>query len=199
VIGRDTIVTIPAFSVLNQQANVPTSVAAFLESHDPVVTSVGLFTPLYGFRDIVQALAIVRSRHPRAGLLLVGDTADASPIRQQVADARLDDDVLIAGNLDHDVCLEVVRRSAIFVRATQSDGDSNSVREALALGVPVVATSTDFRPSGTVLYASGDVTALAARLLDHCDFGRSSARVCTDHTEHLEQLRQVYREVLCPS
>ena len=44
------------------------------------------------------------------------------------------------------------------------------MREALALGIPVVASDTDFRPEGVMLFRRGDVDDLAAvlaRALQH--------------------------------
>src|SRR5205085_11930594 len=41
------------------------------------------------------------------------------------------------------------------------DGDASSVREALAMGVRVVASDTDFRPRGVRLFPKGDADALA--------------------------------------
>jgi glycosyltransferase involved in cell wall biosynthesis len=49
----------------------------------------------------------------------------------------------------------------VFVRPTYFDGDACSVREALALGVRVVASDTEFRPDGVRLFPRGDADALA--------------------------------------
>jgi glycogen synthase len=51
-----------------------------------------------------------------------------------------------------------------FVRPTTADGDSVSVREALALGVPCVASDVAPRPAGTVTFPSGDARALVEAL-----------------------------------
>jgi glycosyltransferase involved in cell wall biosynthesis len=52
----------------------------------------------------------------------------------------------------------------VFVRPTYFDGDASSVREALALGVRVVASDTDFRPDGVRRFPCGDADALAAAM-----------------------------------
>ena len=48
----------------------------------------------------------------------------------------------------------------LFLRPTSSDGDAVSVREALSLGVPVVASDCVPRPPGAVTYRTGDVADL---------------------------------------
>jgi glycosyltransferase involved in cell wall biosynthesis len=57
-----------------------------------------------------------------------------------------------------------MRRSHVFVRATLEDGDSISVREALALGVPVVASRVGTRPPGTILFHPGDVEDMLSKV-----------------------------------
>jgi hypothetical protein len=54
--------------------------------------------------------------------------------------------------------------SDVYVRPTLADGDSVSVREAVALGRTVVATSVGTRPHEAILVPSGDAGALASAL-----------------------------------
>jgi glycosyltransferase involved in cell wall biosynthesis len=68
------------------------------------------------------------------------------------------------GDLTHESCLAVIARSDIFVRPTYSDADAVSVREALALGTPVVASDVVRRPEGTLCFKTGDAGDLAAKI-----------------------------------
>ncbi|PYS32840.1 MAG: glycosyl transferase, partial [Acidobacteria bacterium] len=61
------------------------------------------------------------------------------------------------GDVGHELCLTLMARSAVFSRPTLRDGDSISVREAAALGVPVVASNVGTRPEGVLLFEPGDV------------------------------------------
>jgi hypothetical protein len=45
-----------------------------------------------------------------------------------------------------------------------ADGDAVSVREALALGISVVASATGARPPGVQLFRTGDAGDLAAKI-----------------------------------
>src|SRR5438132_1391412 len=60
--------------------------------------------------------------------------------------------------------LAVMQTLDVFVRPTYFDGDAGSVREALALGVRVVASETDSRPQGVWRFPCGDADALAAAI-----------------------------------
>jgi glycosyltransferase involved in cell wall biosynthesis len=72
--------------------------------------------------------------------------------------------VLLAGDVDHDTCLALMSASDVFIRPTLEDGDSISVREALELKVPVVASRVGTRPPGAILFHPGDVEDLLSKL-----------------------------------
>jgi glycosyltransferase involved in cell wall biosynthesis len=65
----------------------------------------------------------------------------------------------------------VVVRSAAFLRPTLCDGDSLTVREALELGVPVVASDAVRRPAGAALFRSGDAEDLSRALREVLERG----------------------------
>ena len=60
-----------------------------------------------------------------------------------------------------DYTMDQIRK---IVRPTSSDGDSVSVREALTLGVPCVATDVAVRPPGTIVARAGNAADLAEKL-----------------------------------
>jgi glycosyltransferase involved in cell wall biosynthesis len=55
-----------------------------------------------------------------------------------------------------------MRRCDLMVRPTTSDGDSNAIREALHLNLPVVASDCVQRPDGVITYPMQEDHALAA-------------------------------------
>jgi glycosyltransferase involved in cell wall biosynthesis len=58
------------------------------------------------------------------------------------------------------------RVSDVVVRATNTDGNSLSVMEALSVGVPVVASDCVDRPDGAVTFATRDIDDLEAKVVD---------------------------------
>lgn len=62
--------------------------------------------------------------------------------------------------------LPVMRRCDVLVRPTRSDGDSNSIREALHLGLPVIASDCVTRPAGVATFPSGNLAALQNKIVD---------------------------------
>jgi glycosyltransferase involved in cell wall biosynthesis len=121
------------------------------------------FRPEYGLDLLVEAVARLRCEYPLLGCVVMGsgnrDEAAALVRRRGLHGA-----IHFAGDLEHDECVKVIARSNVFVRPSRADGDSISVREAVALGVPTVASNVGTRPEGAHLFPVGDVDALVAGL-----------------------------------
>jgi glycogen synthase len=164
---------------------VPSRIEEFLQSHSPIVGAVASVGPEYGIPLFVEAAIRLRSRYPHLGALLLGPGG--------IEDHDLNGDLLVTGELPREVVLGVMQRLDLFVRPTYFDGDSSSVREALALGVAVVASDTDFRPSGVMLFRRGDVRDLTEKITHVLDNGhRVSARSQPAESGSLERLLAIY-------
>lgn len=131
----------------------------WLATSHPVVMATLCFRPEYGLDLLLAALERLRAEMPRLGGLLVGGERGAAPPRALTADW-----LLLAGDVPHAVCLALMRRADLFVRPTLADGDALSVREALALRLPVVATDTGSRPRGVHLVRPGDEDGLVTAI-----------------------------------
>jgi glycogen synthase len=136
--------------------SIPPRVEDFLRRHSPILGALATVGPEYGIPLVAEAASRLRKAHPGVGLLLIGP---AGPEHDD-----LDGALMVTGALPNDVVMAVMGRMGVFVRPTYFDGDACSVREALALGVPVVASDTDFRPDGVVLFRRGSVDDLTDKL-----------------------------------
>jgi glycosyltransferase involved in cell wall biosynthesis len=112
--------------------------------------------PEYGADILLEAFARVRARLPEAALALYG------PGSESVRAAG----VHAFGELQRPQALALMAACDVFVRPTLADGDSVSVREALALGCRVVATSVGHRPAEVRLVPPAAVGALADALVE---------------------------------
>jgi glycosyltransferase involved in cell wall biosynthesis len=128
-------------------------IAEWLQKHDPVLAATGNAAPVYGFNVLLDAVGRLRPRFPNVGCVVMGLNNPNRP-----------DNVLTVGDLPHLDCLGMISKADVFVRPTFADGDSISVREALAMNVPVVASDCARRPDGTVLFKTGNSEDLATRL-----------------------------------
>jgi len=191
-----TLKTIPAYSMQFSERRPPEHIEAFLQRHDPLISCVGFFEPTYGFDLAIRAIERLAASHDRIGLLIMGTMHNASEYAAMIRDRQLDDHVLLCGNLDRDTCLSIIRRSSLFVRPTLYDGDSISVREALALGTPVVASDTEFRPAGVTLFKRGDLEDMIEKLALLLRKRPTAVTACERDTANLEAVARTYSDVL---
>jgi glycogen synthase len=113
----------------------------------------------------IDAVDRVLERWPRAGLIIAGSGSLEGALREHIARKTYGGSVLLAGDVPHAVALELIGRASAFLRTTKYDGDALSVREALTLGVPAIATTTRLRPPGTVPIPIDDQSALEEAVL----------------------------------
>lgn len=98
------------------------------------------FIPYKGHREAVEALDRVRRDFPAVELWLWGrDGASALGVKRLCRDLGLEDCVRFLG-IAHDPA-NALRQLGIFLSASHEEGFSNSILEAMATGLPVVATS----------------------------------------------------------
>lgn len=90
----------------------------------------------------------------------------------------------LLGRLELDDCFKFIlgslnfssllKESDVSVRATNTDGDSISVRESLCFGVPIVASDVVGRPMGVTLFTNRDAKSLAAGIVASLSNEKSS-------------------------
>jgi glycosyltransferase involved in cell wall biosynthesis len=134
-----------------------------LERFRPLLSLVAFFRQEYGVELMIEALGRLAERFPQAGCAVMGSGNGEDRLRQLAAERGVTDRLVWLGDLEHGECLSVMKRSDLFVRPTYTDGDSVSVREAVELRVPVVASNVGHRPAGVLLFQPGDVEDLAAK------------------------------------
>lgn len=116
---------------------------------------------------LLRALEILRARGTAATLLLVGSGPLEAEIRTAIGQAGLDSQVMMTGNLPYRDALRHIAASDVFVSPSSQEGFGLAIAEALALGVPVVATAVGAVPEvvedgvSGVLAPPGDAEALA--------------------------------------
>jgi glycosyltransferase involved in cell wall biosynthesis len=162
----------------------PPALAAFRAAHAPMLSAYLGPGPIYGAGVLLEAFARVRARRPAAGLACFGAHGD-----ERIRGPGL----LGLGELGHRAALGVLEASDAFVRPTLVDGDAVTVREALALGTPVVASDAAPRPDGCVTFRTGDAAELAARLDEVLAAPRTAPPAAGP--DPVDRLVEIYREL----
>lgn len=113
-----------------------------------VIGSVGRMAVIKDHLTLVRAFTILIRQHPElretARLLIVGDGPCREACAQLLAEAGLSDCACLAGERN-DVA-ELMRAMDVFVLPSLSEGISNTILEAMATGLPVVATRVGGNP-----------------------------------------------------
>ncbi len=116
----------------------------------------------YGTEALALGFAEIARRLPEAHLVILG--AGARDPRSYVQLCALDISHRIhrMGDLSRPEALGALATADLLIRPSLTDGDALSIREALALGVRVVASDAVPRPPGVHTFPAGDPAALAA-------------------------------------
>jgi len=182
-----------------RMGELPEPLASFMASHDPVLISVGLLEPEYGLPLQIEVLEYVRQKHARAGLLMIGSGSLEADLRANIRSKPYAEHILLCGDVPHAATMEAISRSRTMLRTTLYDGDAVSVREALYLGVPVIASDNGMRPEGVSLIPSLNPGALSQAIEKNLDEPKPEAgRPAPPDESNLEAVLKLYEELLKP-
>jgi glycogen synthase len=185
--GVKRVEVVPAFSrQFVRPGEPPEGLAAVRASAAPLYCAMVAPRAEYGESVLLSAFARARARLPSAALALYGPGSDS--VREE--------GVIGFGELHRERALGLMAASDVFVRPTLADGDSVSVREALALGLRVVATSVGHRPPEVRLVPPGDVGALADALVALAKAGPRPAPA-SGAVDSLERILSLYGVKAC--
>jgi L-malate glycosyltransferase len=187
----------------------------------PVLAVIAQITPWKGQDDAIEILAALRHRHPGAQLLLVGsvrfdaaatrfdNTAYLARLRERIAELGLEGRVRLLGQRD-DVP-EILAAADLLLAPSWEEPFGRSIVEAMAAGVPVIATDV----GGPAEILARDRTGFLLpprrpwlwvetieRLLDAPEVllaigqrARDDARLRFGADRHRDQVTAVYREL----
>jgi glycogen synthase len=159
------IVVEPAFTPASLAFRVPPAGLAQIRRAHSLLLASALAPGLeYGAAVLLDAFALVRARRPDAGLVVYGPGTRAPALAAAARARGLGDAIHHLGELERHQALAVVAAADLFVRPTLADGDAISVREAIALGRPVVASAVGARPPEAMLFPAGDAAACAEQI-----------------------------------
>lgn len=193
----------------------PISIRADLTDEAPPrdpngILFLGRFGPRKGIFDLLEAMAIVRRRFPDVKLRCGGD-GDIEGVKRKVAELGLRDCVEVLGWVSGSDKRRELLRASLYVLPSYAEGLPMGILEAMAAGLPTVATCVGGIPDAIAeavegfLVEPGDTHALAGRinlLLDNrvlreemAAAARQTASSRFSAEQVIAEVEQVYREL----
>jgi len=172
-----------------------------------------MLEPHYDIQCLIRAFALLDSQPglPRPPeLFICGDGSQAPALKSLAAELNVADRVHFLGHLPHERLVEVLKRLDIFALSSRHESFGAAAVEAMAAGLPVVATDVDgFREvvvdgvTGLIVPAGDPVSmadALAGLLRDEKRrremgrAGRLRAEQLYDFDRNVDDMLALYRE-----
>jgi glycosyltransferase involved in cell wall biosynthesis len=175
---------------------------------------VGSLNKRKGVEVLLKALFIIRKRIPEIMLSFIGSGSKkyVTKLKKQIEYMSLTKNVSFEGVISSEEIAEIHLKSDIFVLPTYIDNSPNSLAEAMAIGMPCIATNIGGIPSMIEHGESGflfdledhnQLAGLVIKLLDNLklskEFGlkaHQKALEMNSESNVVEQTAKVYNEII---
>jgi teichuronic acid biosynthesis glycosyltransferase TuaC len=152
-----------------------TSVGRTPHGGRPRLVTIGRLVDVKGFDLLIEAVALLAGRGTPVSLEIVGAGPLDSALRARATAAGVAEVVRFSGALPPEAIVDALRRADLYVQPSRREGFGVALVEALATGLPAVATRcggpSDIVGDGDgVLVEPGDPVALAEGIA--CALGR---------------------------
>lgn len=179
----------------------------------PVAISVARLSAEKDFPTLLRAVAIARQKVPGLQLRIVGDGAERPGLERLSAELGLTGSVEFLGERNN--VPELLANAGFFVSSSLTEGISLTLLEAMAVGLPVLATAVGGNPEIVIpgqtgrLVPPSDPAALAAGLVQLCheqakwpDYGTNARRRVVETFDIRRMIRDyedLYGDLLQPA
>ncbi len=110
----------------------------------PIIVGVGRLGPEKGFDYLIRAINILVDSGEQCRLILIGKGKEESLLKAIASELKISDRVFFAGLQRNPY--KYMSRASVFVLSSLSEGFPNVLLEAMALGVPPIATRCQTGP-----------------------------------------------------
>lgn len=179
-----------------RETTLPETIRNFQQTHKPLLVTISGLEKEYDVQTQIEALGLLLNDFPNIGLAIIGTGSLRDEIETLIKSKSYSNQILLCGDINHDATLRLVAESDLFLRTTLYDGDAISVREAMYLGTPVIATDNDMRPEGVELIPIGDITALTQKIKTVLPQVKSKLPNEKSGSENIELVLKLYGELL---
>lgn len=124
----------------------PTQTLAAYEANNTenYLVSMGRLVKLKGYDLLIKAFASVATQNPNWTLIIIGEGEEKSQLKKLCIDYGVEEKVKFTGRLSQPA--PILAQANIYVLASRYEGFPNALCEAMATGLPCIATRCQFGP-----------------------------------------------------
>jgi len=158
------------------------------------ILAVGRLTARKGFHTLIEAAGALLRSGQSLELTIIGEGAERGRLEELIARSGLEGCVILKGRMPHQAIRQRLEESHIFVAPSETcplggaDAPVNTIKEAMAVGVPVCAT----RHGGIPELVEEGVTGTLAREGDGVDLAKAIGRLI-DMAPRWDEMTQTAR------
>jgi glycosyltransferase involved in cell wall biosynthesis len=143
---------------------------------EKTLLAVGRLSREKGHADLIESVALLRTAEPdlKFKLLIVGDGPEQANLTRAVCERKLDSHVVFVGHVTDVAPFYAI--ADLLALPSHSEGSPNVLLEAMAAGLPIVATSV----GGVPEIATSEVNALLVPPRNPSPFAEALRRALTD-------------------
>lgn len=140
------------------------------------IVAVGRLEAQKNHKMLLKAFFIFHQKFPEYKLYIYGEGSLRGDLEEQILDLKLEDAVLMEGFVEN--IPEKIQRAGIYVLSSNYEGISNSLLEAMAIGLPSI--STDSPIGGARLCIDSGVNGILTPVGDEKAFAEAMIRIASD-------------------
>ena len=112
-----------------------------LNNNDSLVLSVGALIPRKGHHITIEAVSLLKAKYPNLKLLIAGKGPMKEKLNNLAEELGVSNRVVFLGQIPNDELIYWYNPSDLFCLSSSREGWANVLTEAIACGIPAVATN----------------------------------------------------------
>jgi hypothetical protein len=152
---------------------IPIEIDEFFNSVDVKIVVTGQIVfkeedDLYGLWDVLDFIEELKESNKKVRCCIVSysylhdNFEERKQFNEEIVNRKLNENVFVYHNLGE--LWPIINTADVFIRPSYTDGDANSIREALFLNKIVIASNSVERPSKCILYETGNTKDLVEKV-----------------------------------
>jgi len=117
-----------------------------INTYEKIILYVGRLHPIKGVKYLVKAMSIIKNYENNVKLIIIGDGEQRNYLLQLVKELNLENHIIFTGKIPHHEIPIYLKAADVFILPSLREGFSLVTLEAMAAGLPVIATRVGIVP-----------------------------------------------------